>query len=464
MKKNKLIFLMMLSAFLFAAQNCGDDEKALTEDDVNEEIVTSCHGCHSEDSEIGMKILAAQAGYDNSGHKNGPRGWIELTDVVYDASGTLQAGDTTLETLFHGSNAAYTNATPCSNCHTHNGFVERVKAGQMIEKAETDTKEIVVGAPAPIGCFTCHEPHKNGNFSLRTTNAVTLLVDDTVTFDRGLGNLCVHCHQSRTAASSVDTTFATPATPSGHWGPHHGPQGDFLMGANGYEFTGKTYSTNDVHYDAKGDSPANSCVNCHRYTDTNTNGDRYNSNLETGNHGMYLTANVHGSMTDRVDVCWSQCHSTDIPDPKPRTAKFTDVKKPATADWDGDGTTETILKETQGLADKLYTYFIDPANFAGTNVGACNTAPVAGPIATSGISTKWRLGWDFQAMKNDWDATASTGTEECVMTKAQAGAFWNFKYYTEDHSGGVHFPTYAAQLLYDSLEAVGDTTIGATRP
>ena len=506
---------MMLSAFLFAAQNCGDDEKALTEDDVNEEIVTSCHGCHSEDSEIGMKILAAQAGYDNSGHKNGPRGWIELTDVN---------GNVVLETLFHGSNAQYSNGTPCSECHTHNGFIDRF----------TEEGAGNYGAPAPIGCFTCHQPHKNGNFNLRNTEAVTLKIDKTgaTLFDRGKGNLCVNCHQSRTASSSVNSTF--PGTPSSHWGPHHGPQGDFLMGANGYEFTGETYSSNDVHYDAADNSPADACVTCHRYT----NDKRYGSNLETGNHGMYLTANVHGNMTDRVDLCLDNCHSA-IKDTS--GTSFAKLDK-AAADWDGDGTAEKYLEEVQGLADLLYGYFATASNFAVTG-GTCTTAPVEGPAyiagTNDGISTQWRLTWDFGSLSTaddtakinnasgitstattiDYDGlktgaaafaandiiwvggeqmlvTAATTTvltvtraqngttaadydddatiyrigtggvltaDHCTLTKAQGGAWFNFKYYTEDHSGGVHFPKYAAQLLYTSLKAVG-VTVGATAP
>ena len=38
-------------------------------------------------------------------------------------------------------------------------------------------------------------------------------------------------------------TTDTVTISSSHWGPHHGPQGDVLFGANGFEFEGYTYET-----------------------------------------------------------------------------------------------------------------------------------------------------------------------------------------------------------------------------
>ena len=82
-------------------------------------------------------------------------------------------------------------AATCAPCHTTEGFVQ-ASLGQT-----------VTGQPisSPIGCFACHSPHSRADFSLRTTDPVTMLAgvvgEADPVFDYGKGNLCANCHKPR---------------------------------------------------------------------------------------------------------------------------------------------------------------------------------------------------------------------------------------------------------------------------
>ena len=149
------------------------------------------------------------------------------------------------ETLGEGDNSA------CARCHCSEGFLQFV-AGETPTATTT---------PTPIGCFTCHAPHTNGDFGLRITEAVPLLNGDSA--DIGLSNGCVACHQARrdvavyiTASNSINNRY----------GPHHGPQGDLLLGSNGYEYPGHDYGDTYFHRTLRPEGAADGelgCVNCH---------------------------------------------------------------------------------------------------------------------------------------------------------------------------------------------------------
>ena len=112
-----------------------------------------CVACHAEETKF--PVRGARSQYLTSGHRK----------------------------LGH---ASYANSEGCQACHTHEGFVERVKKGKVDPKA-------VVANPSEIGCFTCHAPHEKGDFSLRTAAKVTLT--NGAAFDKGNSNLCAGCHR-----------------------------------------------------------------------------------------------------------------------------------------------------------------------------------------------------------------------------------------------------------------------------
>jgi nitrate/TMAO reductase-like tetraheme cytochrome c subunit len=174
---------------------------------------SSCFECHSDTD---LSVLRAQTEWAESVHGEG-------------------------ETVFEGTNAS------CVRCHANEGFIQYVEDPARATYAATTT-------PTNINCFTCHAPHTNGDFGLRITGPVALLNGESE--DLGNGNTCLVCHQAR---RDVAVYITSSNNITNRYGPHHGPQGDLLLGTNGYEYAGYTYTETPYHRTLNEDG----CVNCH---------------------------------------------------------------------------------------------------------------------------------------------------------------------------------------------------------
>ncbi|MBI4634003.1 MAG: hypothetical protein HY742_08945 [Deltaproteobacteria bacterium] len=333
-----------------------------------------CLDCHG--SEAKYAVLGARAQYMTSGHKK-------------------------------LGNASYANSGDCMACHTNEGFIELVKRGKV------DPKKFVAN-PSEVGCFTCHAPHETGDFSLRKTDKVTLA--NGAVFDREKGNLCANCHQARRAAK---TEVKARNIPSDSWGAHHGPQADMLLGTNGYEFPGKSYSQS-----AHASLPKANCVVCHMTLPAG----RYSFSPAIGGHSFKLEGEVHERPTLNVAGCLvSGCH-TEMKQVKGTV--FFDRKAPA--DYDGDGKVETIQGETQGLCERII-------NKSGTGL--------------------------LQKMKDaPYDAKGTFINSKTQYPVEVVAALYNYKYVFEDRSKGIHNTVYAIQLLMDSLKALDKGFDDSKRP
>ena len=216
-----------------------------------------CVACHGSESKYPVRGVRSQ--YQTSGHR------------------TL-------------GNASYANADDCQSCHTNEGFIQQARTGKV------DIKKFVSN-PSEIGCFTCHAPHDNGNFSLRTTAKVTLA--NAVVFDKEKGNLCANCHRARRMPKDE---VRARNIPSDSWGAHHGPQADMLAGTNAYEFPGKKYASS-VHTAL----PNATCVTCHMSLPSG----RYSLSPSIGGHSFRIAGEVHEEHKVNTAGCTtSGCHGS----------------------------------------------------------------------------------------------------------------------------------------------------------
>ncbi|MHB8868814.1 MAG: S-layer homology domain-containing protein [Thermoleophilia bacterium] len=161
----------------------------------------------------------------------------------------------------HGSGTAADYAggrSGCSGCHSGAAFSEMVAAGQN-PGAYKGTPEIT-----RQDCRACHEVHETytgADWALETTAAVALYAVPGSTYDGGMGNLCVNCHQPRRVFPEANAAGMITGITS-HWGPHHGPQSSMLLGKAGAGVDGNPSG----HYNLVADT----CVGCHANNDQHT--------------------------------------------------------------------------------------------------------------------------------------------------------------------------------------------------
>ncbi|MDB4303408.1 collagen-like protein [Desulfosarcina sp.] len=195
-----------------------------------------------------------------------------------------------------GSSWARGTSGSCGACHSHDGYVEYTRSGEMIGAA----------VATPLVCGSCHGDHASleddATAPMREVGPVVAIVDETgeTVFDHGMGNICATCHQSRREGSSYDNAtedmtyernftgddyevylnaavgpngsitedgdtlrvvFDVPTSNvyvnSTHAGPHHGPQSNVFAGIAGYPENGMVFDR-DHHTD---------CAGCHLYNE-----------------------------------------------------------------------------------------------------------------------------------------------------------------------------------------------------
>lgn len=317
-------------------------------------------------------------------------------------------------------NSWYANGGGCQQCHTNEGFNEYIRTGKVDPAG-------FIAYPSQPGCFTCHDPHATGDFSVLSAKPVKL--SSGAVFDHGQGNLCANCHMAR---GKLQALKDTPADKVGFRGTgHHGPEADIFQGTNAYEFKGKTY----------GSSPhtavvADACVTCHMALPQA----RYGLSPQVGGHSFSIGGEVHGNELLNVSAC-NSCHK----DIKQEGAYF-NIKK---EDWDGDGAVEAVQAEVQGLLDKF-------VNKDGTGAFQTLALPFYKKDGLKDIQH-----WNAAITGGQiWNATKET----TVRTADQMGAFQNFLMILEDRSLGVHNTTYTVQVLMDSLKAIDPKYDDSKRP
>lgn len=379
----------------------------------------SCHGPGSEhfgnvsDNKMTSSLDAQNCAWchDSGDHHYFPAQWRESGQDVTVADSTRG---------FHGGHAIGTwiargTRGSCAPCHSGAGYVQWDKEGKPVNDIGLPGSIATVPDATVISCAVCHDPHDATNLhQLRLSN--TQLGDGTpVTFALyGTGAQCMECHRSRREAA---TYSADPSNGSSHYGPHHGPQADMLIGANGPDFGIRLPSSPHAVAPAPTvdplDPPANggmnSCVNCHMSGDHAVDAE---GNVSTvGGHSF----NMNDALgNDNVEAC-EPCHGNV-------GTTFTEKKyfMNSNADHDGDGNEEGVQEEVHGMMANLLTYL--PTD----SLGHLDMSSKTNSIAVL------RAGYVYLLME-------------------------------EDRSFGIHNPAYSVGLLKAAIESMkyGSITAGA---
>ncbi|MBD3334470.1 MAG: hypothetical protein GF355_03050 [Candidatus Eisenbacteria bacterium] len=232
----------------------GCEREVVTEIQANEEL-PSCFGCHGDND---LMLVAAQEQWEESVHASGAN--VERN---------------------RNYNDRYRS---CEPCHSSEGFVAATMGGEASGEHFS-----------PIGCFTCHAPHSEGDFGVRIEMPVAL--GNGELFDYGDANLCASCHQGR---RNVEEYVVDDVELSTHWGPHHSTQGDMLLGENAYEYDGVNY-TNSPHTGGVDEG----CIECHMGPSTlhpTVGGHSFNMRNELRGFQHVAGCNADGCHSDVADL------------------------------------------------------------------------------------------------------------------------------------------------------------------
>ena len=302
-----------------------------------------CESCHGPGSEHNVPITDSRMVssldvnncaicHDSGTHHAYPNQWEFAGHDATDFDGRG----------FHGGHAigafvGYAGGrADCAACHSGSGYVQWVKDGKPVNSIGLPANISEVPEGTLFTCAVCHDPHDATNIhQLRLSD--TQLGDGTpVTVELyGTGAQCMECHRSRRDAASYSFD---PSNASSHYGPHHGPQADMLIGANvpdfGFDLPSSPHSR-----------IPNSCVSCHMYGEGVT--DAEGNVLHVGGHSFNMN-DAEGN--DHVEAC-APCHG-DVG----TTFKEKKFFWRNNADHDGDGVEEGLQEEIHGMMDELITF------------------------------------------------------------------------------------------------------------
>jgi hypothetical protein len=336
----------------------------------------------------------------------------------------------------------------CARCHSQEGFLFRVKYG--IDQT------IPAQLSSGMTCESCHET--DANFSPLNDNvparryvaSVTFPVPATassaqkaaVTITNGAEGsdaeddsyVCMTCHQGRESTLTVDTANPVPVTTFtlSFRNVHYLPAGATQYGnvaAGAYQYAGKTYAPPWNHgttYTGPYPQPANhraKCNYCH---------------MQNGSHSFEPQF-----VTDCVE-----CHGTQTLD------EITPAFRPED-NWDNDPATKPkaeVAVFAARLLAALQAYCAAAADSLTPPSGASYVAysPSAYPY------------W-FKDTNENGVVDAGETAAMRFDSKSLRAAF-NYQFVQKEPGAWAHNNPYIVQILFDSIEDLGASTAGLTRP
>ncbi len=298
-------------------------------------------------------------------------------------------------------------STSCAKCHGGaDGF-------RFWLSYETGLEELEQGNG--LDCYTCHEDFEE--YSVIELDSVLFESEVEIEDEGAASNICGTCHSGRKWGGDVDDTIA-----DGDYdfqNVHYLPAAGVLQGADamvGYEFAGQEYDGVWTH------SGGTDCTDCHDPVETQHTFD----------------------VDDNFDAYCALCHS--------EATEIHEIRQ-SEVDTNGNGdTTESLHDELETLVDELYAEIQAAGDAAGAAI--CYDAHT------------------YPYWMNDTDASGGECDESEASYSNQYGDWtgemlmgaYNYQLFQKEHGAWAHNFNYMAQLLIDSIDALGGDVSGYTRP
>lgn len=441
-----------------------------TNNEINPERL--CSACHTVGRYLFSNLSTHQSNvypqWTNSGHanRNAPA-WAEFsanpaaytnpaTGAPYDALDhqTTYPYDMALSRV--GVSASTTqnqgiNNFACFKCHNGIGSIA------YMENVQGTSQAPVIFGDATATCITCHDPHQQDAGVTSNLRRPVLMTNYSSAHVKVSGNvfldgkpvpesagdtaICIFCHQGRESGLTLFRSRLAPGkTANGRFfNPHYLGTAAMLWGANGYEYTGKSYSVNAAHQTAN-------CNGCHMENET--------EDAQFGGHSW--NANVASCNT-------SACHGGGA---APAVAAETDSLAPDVADYrmtsdtndyDGNGTVDPIAVEITALENRLIAllaangiYFNDVSYPYFFNAPFPSTTGFENWGTATGGTSAFKAAFNLQFVVK---GLPSRGTSETTAVNAAGLTVPSTSQTLEPNiSAAVHDYLYIIQLLRDSYE------------
>lgn len=436
--------LLVVSVPAFFIGCAGEDGKdGAAGSSVLNTCTTDCHS-GTAGSTYGLKVLEAKGQYEMSRHGTGETWAFEVS----------------------GSSSNPNSA--CQRCHTNNGFVTYNVTGTLPASADGD--------PSRIGCFTCHNPHTTGDFTIRVVDGTSVTLNanlssttyGTAVYNKAEGSICAQCHHARRYLSNYSSAIGTSSAYSySHVGPHGSPQADFLMGIPGVIATWDTdpvtgaalsYSFTTAPHTA---STTLGCTSCHMYE---------GNNKLVGMHSFTVLSEGSDESAANSGACTvTGCHASS-------GIKTNRVQLASANLWPSNATADGYLK------DKVTYIFKGTATSDAVWPNAFNTLAkkIADPTSTCNGLMKdavTSIGGTFDFDTSGYCGTGALGwkTPATGTTRSNGGgafstadnadlfkAVYNFEaIVASDKSKGAHNLLMTMQGLYDACRAFSKVKWGS---
>jgi len=300
---------------------------------------------------------------------------------------------------FHGGHAvgAFVESAGtrngCSPCHSGSGYIQWIKEGRPVNSLGLPSATTTLPEATNISCAVCHDPHSDANAHQLRFDDTQLGDGTTISMELyGTGAQCMDCHRSRRYAVEY---ASDPDNASSHYGAHHGPQADMLIGANAPDY-GITFPTSP-HAIAGG----NACVDCHME----------GHEFEVGGHSFNMN-DADGN--DHVEAC-APCHGN-----VGETFKDKKYYINGNADLDGNGVAEGLQLEVHGLLEQLS---------------------------------------EFLPHDEDGNVSITEdNADSLALTPEIMRGGYVYMWIDEDRSFGIHNPAFTISLLKAAIEELGGVT------
>ena len=331
----------------------------------------------------------------------------------------------------------------CGRCHSGNGFIQW---GKDFDFSPDNTVTVTWNDNTvhPQTCAACHDPHDigtvtgevpPGNSKVRIMGDTPVLLAGFQALNVGRGALCMTCHNSRNGLTNDNYVGSVAGAPMTGEGPHHGAQGDMLMGQNVFF----------VETGAPGKHALilNTCVECHMQK-TPPPADL-----------AYQLGGTNHTFVASPTIC-SECHDSV-------TAEGVQGQTSGQIDALATSLAQALENQINAFVANGNTVVLNPTS-DNVTLTIDNTVLVVSYGSSHGAqgATISVDGTNFtaqiDAIEVDGTAFSQTGAKAQIIVKGG----WNYLMAVDDSSLGVHNPSFILNMLaatQDQLNATDFTTL-----